>query len=170
MKQFEGICVVVLARMLPDKQNLRKEGNDMHQYLKQCVIQQNAKAPWRKIEREYIRCDKLTAETTSLRPEELLCETPAARPLFIKTRFRLAAIRAWKLCPRPEKEQGTERATEGEEAEDEKERAPHPRSAAAEEDDILVATAATDAIVVATNNKATHTSKIPKKTHLLLSV
>jgi hypothetical protein len=45
MKQFEGICVVVLARMLPDKQNLRKEGNDMHQYLKQCVIQQNAKAP-----------------------------------------------------------------------------------------------------------------------------
>jgi hypothetical protein len=110
------------------------------------------------------------AEATSLRPEELLCETPAARPLFIKTRFRLEAIRAWKLCPRPEKEQGTERATEGEEAEGEKERAPHPRSAAAEEDDILVATAATDAIVVATNNKATHTSKTPKKTHLLLSV
>jgi len=106
------------------------------------------------------------AETTSLRPEELLCETPAARPLFIKTRFRLAAIRAWKLCPRPEKEQGTERETEGEEAEDEKERAPHPRRAAAEEDDILVATAATDAIVVATNNKDTHTSEIPKKTHL----
>jgi hypothetical protein len=166
MKQFEGICVIVLARMLPDKQNLRKEGNDMHQYFETMCHPTECKSPLRKIEREYIRCEKLTAETTSLRPEELLCETPAARPLFIKTRFRLAAIRAWKLCPRPEKEQGTERETEGEEAEDEKERAPHPRRAAAEEDDILVATAATDAIVVATNNKDTHTSEIPKKTHL----